>query len=295
MLVLDEDEGEGVEPPRGAEPDELGLPRDQLRPELRGVPPADRAVDAVGGHHEIGVAEAQTGEVGIVAHLAAEAEVDAEPGGALLEDLQQLHPGDAGEAVAAGGDRPPLEVDVDVVPAREVVGDLLERLRIGGLEVAERLVREDDAPPERGVRRVALEDDHLVRRVRLLHQQREIEPRRPAADDRDLHGDLRALTGGMLARGGGEGDSCQASLWPPSLWDNAGMGKTAVNVKSLSRDEQFDLLDQLWESLGRDPEAFPMSDSQREELDRRLDELEAEGPTGLSWEEVVAQIRASAR
>jgi putative addiction module component (TIGR02574 family) len=73
------------------------------------------------------------------------------------------------------------------------------------------------------------------------------------------------------------------------------MGKSAVNVKSLSRDEQFDLLDQLWESLGRDLEAFPMSDSQQEELDRRLDDLEAEGPTGLSWEEVVAQIRASAR
>jgi putative addiction module component (TIGR02574 family) len=69
------------------------------------------------------------------------------------------------------------------------------------------------------------------------------------------------------------------------------MGKTAVNVSRLSRDEQFDLLDQLWESLGRDPEALPMSDSQREELDRRLDELEAEGPTGLSWDEVVAQIR----
>jgi hypothetical protein len=27
-------------------------------------------------------------------------------------------------------------------------------------------------------------------------------------------------------------------------------------------------------------------------LDRRLDELEAEGPTGLSWDEVVAQVRA---
>jgi putative addiction module component (TIGR02574 family) len=73
------------------------------------------------------------------------------------------------------------------------------------------------------------------------------------------------------------------------------MGKTAVNVSRLSRDEQLDLLDQLWESLGRDPEAFPMSDSQREELDRRLDELEAEGPTGLSWEEVVARIRTSSR
>ena len=62
-----------------------------------------------------------------------------------------------------------------------------------------------------------------------------------------------------------------------TLWDNGAMGKVALDIKRLSRDEQLDLLDQLWESLGRDPEAFPLTDSQREELDRRLDELEAEG------------------
>ena len=40
------------------------------------------------------------------------------------------------------------------------------------------------------------------------------------------------------------------------------------------------------------PEALPLTRSQREDLDRRLDELEAEGPTGLSWDEVVDQSRA---
>lgn len=80
-----------------------------------------------------------------------------------------------------------------------------------------------------------------------------------------------------------------------TLWDNGAMGKVALDIKRLSRDEQLDLLDQLWESLGRDPEAFPLTDSQREELDRRLDELEAEGPTGLSWDEVVSQVRTRSR
>jgi len=41
--------------------------------------------------------------------------------------------------------------------------------------------------------------------------------------------------------------------------------------------------------------ALPLTSSQQEELDRRLDELEAEGPTGLSWDEVVAQARARSR
>ena len=70
------------------------------------------------------------------------------------------------------------------------------------------------------------------------------------------------------------------------------MGTPALDLARLSRDEQFDLLDQLWESLGRDPGALPLSDAQTAELDRRLDDLEAEGPVGLTWDEVVAHARA---
>jgi putative addiction module component (TIGR02574 family) len=80
------------------------------------------------------------------------------------------------------------------------------------------------------------------------------------------------------------------------MWDNTAMGKaSALDITELSRDEKLELLDRLWESLGQDPEALPMTGSQREELDRRLDELENEGPTGLSWDEVVAQARARTR
>jgi putative addiction module component (TIGR02574 family) len=73
------------------------------------------------------------------------------------------------------------------------------------------------------------------------------------------------------------------------------MAKAALDISRLNRDEQLDLLDRLWETLGRDPQSFPLTRGQEEELDRRLDELEVEGPTGLSWEEVVAQIRARSR
>lgn len=74
------------------------------------------------------------------------------------------------------------------------------------------------------------------------------------------------------------------------------MGKaSALNVAELSREEKLELIDRLWESLGQDPEALPLTSAQRAELDRRLDELENEGPTGLSWDEVVAQARARTR
>lgn len=80
------------------------------------------------------------------------------------------------------------------------------------------------------------------------------------------------------------------------MWDTYRMGKaSALNVAELSRDEKLELLDRLWESLGQDPKALPLTISQREELDRRLDELEDEGPTGLSWDEVVARARARSR
>ena len=65
-----------------------------------------------------------------------------------------------------------------------------------------------------------------------------------------------------------------------------------MDVSRLSRDEQFDLLDRLWELLARDPKALPLSDAQKAELDRRLDDLDADGPVGLTWDEVVAHARA---
>ena len=64
-----------------------------------------------------------------------------------------------------------------------------------------------------------------------------------------------------------------------------------MDINELTRDEQFQLLDQLWEHLGRDPKALPLTDVQRQELDRRLDDLDAEGPVGISGDELVAQRR----
>ena len=64
-----------------------------------------------------------------------------------------------------------------------------------------------------------------------------------------------------------------------------------IDIASLSPEERLRLLDELWESLAATPEAIPLSNAQREELDRRLDELDREGPTGIPWEEVLGRIR----
>lgn len=73
------------------------------------------------------------------------------------------------------------------------------------------------------------------------------------------------------------------------------MGKPALDVSQLSVNEQTALVDELWGALGRNPEALPLTDEQRAELDRRLDELAVDGPVGLTWDEVVANARSARR
>ena len=65
-----------------------------------------------------------------------------------------------------------------------------------------------------------------------------------------------------------------------------------IDIASLSSEERFRLLDEIWESLSAALEAIPLTTAQREELDRRLDELDRDGPIGIPWEEVLQRIRS---
>jgi putative addiction module component (TIGR02574 family) len=64
-----------------------------------------------------------------------------------------------------------------------------------------------------------------------------------------------------------------------------------VDIASLSTEERLRLMEELWESLRATPQGIPLTNAQREELDRRLDELDRDGPTGIPWEEVFRNIR----
>lgn len=66
------------------------------------------------------------------------------------------------------------------------------------------------------------------------------------------------------------------------------MGKPALDLSKLTADEKLDLIDDLWRSLS--PDDLPMSSELRAELDRRLDRLESEGPIGVAWEDVLAEM-----
>jgi putative addiction module component (TIGR02574 family) len=70
------------------------------------------------------------------------------------------------------------------------------------------------------------------------------------------------------------------------------MSKPSLDIAALTAEERLSLLEELWDSLAATPEAVSLTDAQRAELDRRLDDLEVEGPVGIPWDEVLSRIRS---
>lgn len=73
------------------------------------------------------------------------------------------------------------------------------------------------------------------------------------------------------------------------------MSKSTINLHELNPEERLAMIEELWDSLCDEPENIPLSNAQRTELDRRLDDLERTGPTGIPWDEVLIQIRSRQR
>ena len=72
------------------------------------------------------------------------------------------------------------------------------------------------------------------------------------------------------------------------------MGLPEIDLDKLTVDERLRLLERVWESLSQPERDVPLTTEQQAELDRRLDELDAEAePAGIPWNEVLHQIRSS--
>ena len=63
-----------------------------------------------------------------------------------------------------------------------------------------------------------------------------------------------------------------------------------IDIHALSPEERLQLIELLWDSLSANPEVIPFTDAQRAELDRRLDDLDRDGPTGIPAEEVLRRL-----
>lgn len=66
----------------------------------------------------------------------------------------------------------------------------------------------------------------------------------------------------------------------------------ALGIDRLSVDERLALIEELWESLAGDEAAMSLTREQREELDRRLADHQANPGDVVSWEEVEKSLDA---
>ena len=61
-------------------------------------------------------------------------------------------------------------------------------------------------------------------------------------------------------------------------------------ARKLSAAERIRIAEELWDSLSDDELDLPLTDEQRDELDRRLADYEAHPEAGSSWSDVRARI-----
>ena len=180
-----EGEGEGIEALARAQPHEAAQALLDLGLERLAILLAQRAVHAVGGHHQVGVVVAR--QLGHVQGQGLEHQVHAQRAAARGEDVEQALAPDAAKAVAVRGDGGALEVDVDRVPMIERFQDGARARFVGPGQLAQRLVREHHTPAKGIPWPVALDDGHRMRRVAQFHEQAEIETGRAAAHANDVH------------------------------------------------------------------------------------------------------------
>ena len=66
----------------------------------------------------------------------------------------------------------------------------------------------------------------------------------------------------------------------------------SMGIDKLSRDEKIALVHEIWESVAAESGQFPLSDSQRRELARRIAEDDANPDDVVTWDQIKAEALA---
>ena len=66
--------------------------------------------------------------------------------------------------------------------------------------------------------------------------------------------------------------------------------KDLASILELPPAERLQLIEALWDSLAEVPEAIPVSDAVREELDRRLDAYYADPTSARPWDDIKDEL-----
>ena len=68
----------------------------------------------------------------------------------------------------------------------------------------------------------------------------------------------------------------------------------AAELLELSVSERIQLVEDVWDSIAAVPDAVPLTEPQKEELDRRLDSYHQNPDAGSPWEFVKERIQKGA-
>ncbi|MFO0863972.1 MAG: addiction module protein [Gemmataceae bacterium] len=64
----------------------------------------------------------------------------------------------------------------------------------------------------------------------------------------------------------------------------------SLGIDRLSVEERMRLLEEIWDSIAEEQPDLPLTEAQRQDLDRRIDAYEANPNAGSPWEEVKARL-----
>jgi len=67
------------------------------------------------------------------------------------------------------------------------------------------------------------------------------------------------------------------------------MSDPAVDIHSLTPEQRLQLIEELWDSLA--DEDVPLTNAQRHELDRRMDDLDKHPDNVVPWTEVKRRLQ----
>jgi putative addiction module component (TIGR02574 family) len=66
----------------------------------------------------------------------------------------------------------------------------------------------------------------------------------------------------------------------------------SLGIDQLSVDDRLLLREEIWDSIAAFPDAVPVTDAQKQDLQERLDAFQENPKAGAPWEEVKARLRS---
>lgn len=64
-------------------------------------------------------------------------------------------------------------------------------------------------------------------------------------------------------------------------------------AKNLSIPERIRLVEEIWDTIAEENEAFELTEAQKRELDRRLESARSNSAQGRTWDEIKAEFMKS--